>query len=90
MGGGPILSNTLFFKKCPNNFLVSEKKYIKFFFSLGKGSKKKLGIFLRGGGVPSDFGSVSQLFLFVFKHGLNQGSYRDKESTADAILCKIE
>ena len=36
-----------------------------------KKKKKKLGIFPKGGGVPSDFGSVSQLFLFVFKHGLN-------------------
>ena len=28
---------TLFFKKCPNNGLVSEKKYIGFFFTVGGG-----------------------------------------------------
>ena len=41
---------------------------------LGKGLikiKKKYGIFHKGGGVPPDFGSVSILFLFIFKHGLN-------------------
>ena len=41
---------------------------------LGKGSKKKkkkYGIFHKGGGVPPDFGSVSILFFFIFKHGLN-------------------
>ena len=33
--------------------------------------KKKSGIFHKGGGVPTDFGSVSILFFFIFKHGLN-------------------
>ena len=31
---------TLFFKKCPNNGLVSEKKYIVFFFMVGGGQIK--------------------------------------------------
>ena len=45
------------------------------FFDLGKGSEKQNeffnGIFHKGGGVPPDFGSVSILFFYIFKHGLN-------------------
>ena len=36
-----------------------------------KGLKKKVGIFPKGGGGPSNYGSVSHFFLFIFKHGLN-------------------
>ena len=32
---------TLFFKKCPNNGLVSEKKYIEKFFIVGGGGRPK-------------------------------------------------
>ena len=33
--------------------------------------KKKSGNFPTEGGGPSDFGSFSHFFLFIFKHGLN-------------------
>ncbi len=38
---------------------------------LGKGSKKKVWKFPIEGGVPENFENFSQLFLFIFKHGLN-------------------
>ena len=37
----------------------------------GRVQKKKVGIFPKGGGGPSDLGFVSHFYLIIFKHGLN-------------------
>ena len=52
---------TLFFKKCPNNGLVSEKKYIGFFFTVGG-----------GGGVRSKQEKFHG-FFFLIKASLREG-----------------
>ena len=55
------------------------RKNVLEFLDKGRVQKKKLGIFLKGGWVPSNFGSVSQLFLFVFNHGLNHPEMQEKK-----------
>ena len=40
--------------------------------------KKKSGNFPTEGGGPSDFGSFSHFFLFIFKHGLNHPEMQRK------------
>ena len=59
---------TLFFKKCPNNGLVSEKKYIEKFSILGGW----------GGSDPSMENSI--LFFFFFFEGFPYGHFSQKRS----------
>ena len=66
---------TLFFKKCPNNGLVSEKKYIEKFSIVGGGR----------GSDPSMENSI--LFFFFFFEGfpkIEKGLYEEK------VLLKAE
>ena len=49
---------TLFFKKCPNNGLVSEKKYIEKFFIVG------------GGGGGPKYEKFHTFFFFLMKASL--------------------
>ena len=51
--------------------ILSYEKALYYGAALGKGSKKKVGNFLKGRGGPSNLGSISQLLKFIFKHGLN-------------------
>ena len=60
MGGVRVKSHI---QSCQNSDIIVREGFKK--------KKKQSGIFHKGGGVSTDFGSVSILFFFIFKHGLN-------------------
>ena len=66
-------------------FQLSRKKQKKFFAlkhflePIDKINNKRYSITLEGGGVPSDLGSVSITFYFIFKHNLNHPEMQKKK-----------